>query len=788
MAPGQDVRDDARAATPIEGQPLSNRTLARLREGGVETVEELARRSDDELLAIRGFGHTCLREARAFLRAYRDGEPAATASPADGRFPRDLPGEARALRLERLPVSNRARGVFRREGIETVGEYVDRGRDGILRLRNFGETTFHSVNRAIHAATRALEDGGADRFQSPETLTTGGDLDDALARLPVAALDLPRRARRACRELGLRTLRDLSHVTSRDLLHRRNFGQATLRRIQAEMERLLADPSRLGAPDSFAGLLDAILSRLQPKERLLVELREGHEDGGPRTLTQAGAAMEITESRACQIEHAAWAKLRRFAAGVTDDAAERCLNLLRAEGGVAPPDALAGDPYFGGELPPRFVARMLARLLPHRLAELSDGRLAAVPAATLATLSARLRKRLLRNTASLPLAGLTEEVFRGLEPESERERTALVRALCEVLFKREVATDPDGARVVRTPAQGMGDDLRRVLLDADGPLHFSEITERLRRPPFGRDDLTEEKVRLRLCRDDRFVLMKRGEYDIRERLAVTDADRARLADRALEVLRREGRPTSVALVSQALRDEGDQDDDLSEFVLALVMRDDPRFSHLGRGTFVPAECGGERVLHVSEILGEILEEAGGPMRYADLRTRVQERRRVSDGAISATLVGRDTFVRVARGVFDLAARYPYDDGARERLAREARARLASAEGVLSLADLVARIEWSEAPPSDVLLGDLLRRHGGFRFLSGGFVSLADTKLERSLRDRALTVLREGTEPLRPSTIARRLRLGQGALALLRAVLKDDEAFAAQPDGRYAPRD
>src|SRR5690606_25687362 len=154
---------------------------------------------------------------------------------------------------------------------------------------------------------------------------------------------------------------------------------------------------------------------------------------------------------------------------------------------------------------------------------------------------------------------------------------------------------------------------------------------------------------------------------------------SRLADGALAVLRREGRPTSVALVSQALREEHGFEE-LSEFVLAQVMREDERFTHLGRGTFVPAESGEERVLHVSEILCDVLRAAGGPMRYADLRRQVQERRRVSDGAISATLVGRDTFVRVARGVFDLAERHPYDDAERGRIARDARAYLATRNG------------------------------------------------------------------------------------------------------------
>ena len=765
---------------PIADLPLSNRTRARLSEAGIGTTSEIERLSDDQLLALRGFGHTCLREIRALLRSFGDGEGAPATSPGDSRFPSRVGEAVRALHIDRLPISNRARRVFRREEIVTVGDYIARGREPLLALRNFGDTSFRAVNRAVHAAARSLDEGsGADRFHDPETLTAGPQLDRKFARMPVSALDLPRRARRACAEMHIRTLADLARLTSQDLLHRKNFGQATLRRIQAEMERFIASQDH-AAHTTFGELLGALLGRLQPKERQLVELREG-KHAAPRTLTCAGEAMEITESRACQIEHAAWAKLRRFAVGVTDEAADRAGSRLLARGGVAPADTLAEDSYFSPlDMSTEFIGRMLARLLPHRVARLADGRLAAVPGATLATLSARLRKRLNRSGESLPLAALTQEVLRGLELETEP--TVLVRALCEVLFHREVALSPDGVEVVRTASQGMSDDLRRVLLDSEVPMHFSEITRRLNLPPYLRTELTEEKVRLRLCRDERFVLIRRGLYDVRERFSLADDEREALAVNALATLQREGRPTSVSLVSQALRAEP-RFHELSEFVLAQVMREDARFTNLGRGTFVPAGADAPKILHVSEILVEVLERANGPQEYAELRRQVQAVRRVSDGAISATLVGRDTFVRVARGVFDLASRHPFDAAERRRIAAGARRELATRGGAASLEELLSALSWKTTPPSAILLGDLLRRQGGFKSLGGGYIAIDDSSIETDLGTRAAHVL-AGSEPLRPSTIARRLGVGGGILALLRHVLKDDGRFVAATEGRF----
>ncbi|MBI4879686.1 MAG: hypothetical protein HY812_08520 [Planctomycetes bacterium] len=777
-------------AVTIDSLPLSNRTLSRLREAGIVSAEELAARTDDDLLALRGFGHTCLREVRAALRV----QPPNAGVPAvpfdDSSFPGDLAETLLALPLRHLPISNRARGVFAREGIETVADYVHAGARRLLELRNLGATTLAAVNRVINAAQRMLAQGGgagAQPFPAPELVGVDLRLDPRLSQVPVAALDLPRRARRACQDLGLRTLRDLTRVSANELLVRRNFGQATLRRIQGEMERFLHGQTG-NWPEDFAGTLEQILGRLQPKERRLVELREGRDRDQPHTLTEAGAAMEITESRACQIEHSAWAKLRRFSAGITDPAADNAVAVLMRHGGVADPAVLQDSPFFAqGGLRPGFVARMLARLLPHRLARLADGRLAAVPAATLCTLAARLRKRLRRSTESLSLRALTSEVLRGLD--LGEERLALVRALCEALFGREVAAGPDGEVLVRTQCQGLGDDLRQILLAEGKALHFSEVAQRLALPPLLRLGLSEEKVRLRLCRDRRFVLVRRGLYDLRERFSVQASLKTALADAALQLLKDSGRPTSVALLGAALRARS-QFAGVSEFVLAAVLREDERFAHLGRGTFAPAGSRATAVQHVSEILESILSAAGGPLSYSELKRRVQERRQVSDGAISATLVGRGTFLRVARGMFDLAERYPFDGAARERIARQARERIAAAGGVMPLDLLAEHLDGCApglaAPPAAILIGDLLRRTGGFEFLGSGYVGLAGSDLSESLARRALDVLLREGEPLRPTAIARRLSLDQGAVALLRKILRSDRRFLTRPEGRFSP--
>lgn len=778
LADDETRRNDSTAR--IDSLPLSNRTLRRLEESNIATVRDLAARSDVELLRIPGFGHTCLREVRAVLQVHRASGEAPFTDPAATSFPDfTLPPNILDSRIGDLPIPNRARRVFQRDGIHTVRDFVAAGPERILQLRNFGAVTMHDVNRAIHSAARTLHDGA--QFEPLLQVPRVSERDNgALARVSIGSLDLPRRARRACLELGIRTLKDFVGLDMNQLLVRKNFGQATLRRIQSEVERFLE-----GLPDpslGFGGLLNSLFSRLQDKERRLIDLREGRFGEEPKTLGETGQLLEITESRACQIEHAAWSKLRRFAAGAVEPIADSVKHALLTRGGLAEPaDLLSDEALRDCGLEPNFLARILARLLPHHVARLADGRLAAVPAATLCSLTSRLRKRLRRGGGSQPLDALVTDVARGLD--LGEHAATLVRALCENVFHREVAADSDGVLRVRTPAQGLGDDLVAILDSFGEPMHFAEIARQLP----GETD--PEKVRLRLCRDERFVLVGRGQYELTQRFSVPPAIRARIAELAEQRLFESARPTSVALIHRSLQSDPELADS-SEFVVAKVLREDARFRHLGRGSFALSAGGEESVTHVSDLLKEILEQAGTPLSYAELRRRVQERRRVSDGAISATLVGRDIFLRVARGWFDLATRHPLDEAQRRAIAEGARVHLRAHGSVASLDDLVKALGPVLPEPSTtsaVMLGDLLRRIGGFSFVSGGFVRLDDERRLEELEKRAVDSLREAGDPMRPSSLARRLELDRASTALLKEILKSSARVQPIGDGRYRAR-
>ncbi|TKJ29151.1 MAG: 50S ribosomal protein L21 [Chloroflexi bacterium B3_Chlor] len=58
-----------RAEVSIEELGLSSRVVGVLRDGGIESVEDLLKTDEEELLAIRGFGAKSLEQVRASLKA-----------------------------------------------------------------------------------------------------------------------------------------------------------------------------------------------------------------------------------------------------------------------------------------------------------------------------------------------------------------------------------------------------------------------------------------------------------------------------------------------------------------------------------------------------------------------------------------------------------------------------------------------------------------------------------------------------------------------------------------------
>jgi DNA-directed RNA polymerase subunit alpha len=168
--------------TPISEFELSVRSRNCLAKMNIETLGDLVRKSEAELLAYKNFGETSLQEIKDILAQkglrlgmlHDDDAPLYTTSraeaeaqldelfgagdtdedepavlTAEGRDPRDIP-------IEELDLSIRARRCMDNLEIRTVGELLDRSEHELMTSKNFGQTSLNEVRKRLDQMGLAL--------------------------------------------------------------------------------------------------------------------------------------------------------------------------------------------------------------------------------------------------------------------------------------------------------------------------------------------------------------------------------------------------------------------------------------------------------------------------------------------------------------------------------------------------------------------------------------------------------------------------------------------------------
>ena len=140
---------------PITDFELSARSRNCLERAGIDTLGDLTRVTEEELLAGKNFGETSLKEIQEMLtsRGLSIGQFARPSKPSTPSYqPQDLSPQERAM-LEApvtdLNLSVRARKCLSRLGITALGELVSRTADELLGVRNFGVTSLNEIRAKL---------------------------------------------------------------------------------------------------------------------------------------------------------------------------------------------------------------------------------------------------------------------------------------------------------------------------------------------------------------------------------------------------------------------------------------------------------------------------------------------------------------------------------------------------------------------------------------------------------------------------------------------------------------
>jgi len=142
-------------SVPVSDFELSVRSRNCLQKMGINTLGDLARCSEQELLASKNFGETSLVEIRDMLasKGLSLGQFATTKAEPEPAFEPEFMSPDEQAMLDRpiadLNLSVRARKCMIRLGLNTVGELLRRTGDDLLECKNFGVTSLNEVREKL---------------------------------------------------------------------------------------------------------------------------------------------------------------------------------------------------------------------------------------------------------------------------------------------------------------------------------------------------------------------------------------------------------------------------------------------------------------------------------------------------------------------------------------------------------------------------------------------------------------------------------------------------------------
>lgn len=143
--------------TPVSDFELSVRSRNCLKKMNINTLGDLLRVSEAELLAYKNFGETSLNEIKAMLKQkglrlgqLKDEATQQTARPAVARrpVPEGSP-EIVSRYLSDMEFSGRARKCFQRLNLVTVGDLLAKTEPELLAAKNFGQTSLNEVKQKL---------------------------------------------------------------------------------------------------------------------------------------------------------------------------------------------------------------------------------------------------------------------------------------------------------------------------------------------------------------------------------------------------------------------------------------------------------------------------------------------------------------------------------------------------------------------------------------------------------------------------------------------------------------
>ena len=217
-----------RSSVRVDDLRLSERTVIRLRDGGVFRVDDLAGKSAADLMRLPGFGRKSLNELEEALSdmELRLGELHPDRRASRGRRRRGPAGLG--VRVEDLGLSVRAARCLKDNDIHRIGDLVRKSEAALMRLPGFGR-------RYLSEIRDVLADRGFDL--NMERLKAAAEAGGGLSDVRVDDLRLSVRCANRLKNGGVLHVGDLVRKSEADLMRLPKLGPKSLHEIERALAR-----------------------------------------------------------------------------------------------------------------------------------------------------------------------------------------------------------------------------------------------------------------------------------------------------------------------------------------------------------------------------------------------------------------------------------------------------------------------------------------------------------------------------------------------------------------------
>lgn len=340
-------------------------------------------------------------------------------------------------------------------------------------------------------------------------------------------------------------------------------------------------------------VLQDLFMVLTPKEKEILVGRYSLGNEPKKTLESIGAKFNVTRERVRQIENIAIGKLRRT---VTNTKLKEINTLgraiLQSVGGVLLESKLVSYIYHRIENPTDFD-RSIIKLSLRIDEELSKQdktsifnvfwNLREVPKQEILDVLEEAIRNLKAKTDIMTEESLVAKIMNKLSLKYENINPSLIASVLEVDVRLKKVDNAWGLSSWRhINPKSIRDKAYIVLKRAAKPLHFVEISNAILEAKFDKKMVTTQAVHNELIRYDKFVLIGRGLYALKE----WGYDSGTVADVIESILEKNAEPmTKKEIVSEVMKQRK-----IKVGTISLNLQNNPKFIRVGRAVYTLADA------------------------------------------------------------------------------------------------------------------------------------------------------------------------------------------------------